>query len=127
MTSINNISIGTRISFNGEYYIITNIKTNVLIAKSLYDGTDRTFTESDFKNIKIWGHYIDTGFIAVDRDGLPAIYPDKPVRDDHGNWHCYEDYMDGYIEVRVPISWKLMQKITGKTIMTSIDEPVELK
>ena len=127
MANINNILVGTKISFNGKYYIIIDIKANVFIAKSIYDGTHRTFNESDFKDIKIWKHYIDIAFIAVDRDGSPAIYPWKPIRDDDGYWYCYEDNGLDYIDRSIPISWKLMQKITGKIIMTIIDEPVELK
>ena len=128
MITINDISIGSKIWFDGKYYIVTSIETNTFVARCFNDGIDRTFTESYFKRIFAERHFADTIFVAVNIDGSPSIYLQKPVKDiDDGDWHCYEDNGICYIDRAIPISWNLMQKLTGKDFMTYADEPIEIK
>lgn len=126
MIKISDISVETQILFCGFSYIVTSVGEDSFVAKRFLTGKDRTFTEKDFPDVKIKSPYTCGCFVAVTSEGIPVISPDEPKRDDFGGWTC-PGYAEGeeYEQV-TDIPWALFKMMTGRSIMTYADEPIQV-
>ena len=127
MMNISDIRVETHISFAKHRYIVTFVGEGFFIAKRFRDGVERRFELEDIPRVTVEKPFRDLSYVAVDPDGTAFIYPWKPVKDDDGWWCCPYESNDEWHNSCVAISWKTMQKLTGKRIMTCMDEPVEVK
>lgn len=80
----------------------------------------------DIPHVTVEKPFSDSSYVAVDPDGSAFLFPWKPVKDNMGCWACISEHEGEYVNECVAISWKTMQKLTGKHIMTCMDEPVEV-
>lgn len=127
MIKISDISVETQIQYYGFSYIVTSVGEDSFVAKRFSDGVDRVFTEKDFPNVTIKNPHTCGWFVAVTSEGIPVISPDEPKRNDFGGWTC-PGYAEGeeYEQV-TDISWALFKVMTGRSIMTYADDPIQVQ
>lgn len=119
-----NIKVNTQFTYYHYKYFVSEVMDNKFIAKRFVDGCYKEFTENDLDHI-IFTNETYPIFVAVDKDGTPLIFPDKPTKNKYGNW-VYETSIEGeYISLGFPITWNLMLKLVNKPL-TNMDEPVEI-
>lgn len=126
MMSISDIRVETQISFAQHRYIITSVGEGFFIAKRFRDGVERRFEIDDILKTKVVQPKVEPSYVAVDPDGSAYLFPYKPVKGECGQWYCLSEYSGECVNEGVEISWSVMQKLTGKCIMTCMDEPVKV-
>lgn len=126
MTTLNQIQVEVVFDYFQYRYFVTEVTDNGFKAKRFCDGVTRDFSEEDLVKVSLVREIEVYNYVAMDRCGVPSIFPAKPKRNRYGDWE-YTQTIDGAeVDFGIIISISFMKKLIGR-IITNADEPVEIK